>query len=136
LIEKEINEAKIASHKIILGGFSQGAASALYSGLQLDHQLAGIIAMSGYLPLPKSGDTSSLFLSESNKATPILMCHGDADQVVRFNWGKKSLVALQSLLGEKAVDFHVYPGMAHSACMEEIQEVIKFVRRTILTEKL
>lgn len=89
--------------------------------------------MSGYLPLPKAADPASLALSEANKTTPILMCHGDEDEVVHFDWGKKSLAALKTLLGESAVDFHVYPGMGHSACMEEIQEVIKFVKRTVLS---
>lgn len=117
---------KLPSNKIILGGFSQGAACTLFTALQLEQKLGGIIALSGYLPLAEQFKPT-----ETNKNTPVLMGHGDSDEVVQFTWGKKSHDALEKL-GVSAIDFKVYPGMGHSACMDEIEDIGDFVKKTIL----
>lgn len=86
LVEGLINaeeKAGIPSNRILLGGFSQGGALALYSGLTYPKPLAGIIALSCWIPLH-----DKLNISECNKKTPTIQCHGDADPIVIFNFLK------------------------------------------------
>ena len=73
LLIKEVEKAGIPRHRIFLGGFSQGAASALYAGLREEEPIAGIIALSGYLPL-----AGSLFaeITAAGRQTPVFMAHG------------------------------------------------------------
>ncbi|KAI6089643.1 Phospholipase/carboxylesterase [Hypoxylon rubiginosum] len=123
LIQAEIDSG-IAANRIILGGFSQGGALSLFSGLTSKVKLGGIVALSCYLPLDaKFGD----FLKENdhNRKTPILMCHGDQDQVVPYNFGKMSY---ENLKGQGFdVTMKIYPGMAHSADLEELNEIEAFL---------
>jgi lysophospholipase-2 len=79
-------------------------------------------ALSAYVPLRKQ----TPIVSEENKKTPVLMCHGDMDQVVAFHFGRES----SDQLKEAGVDveFKVYPGMAHSACPAELAAFGKFVK--------
>ncbi|GMF12294.1 unnamed protein product [Phytophthora lilii] len=61
---------------------------------------------------------------------PLLMCHGEKDPVVRFEYGKMSREKLESA-GVKNVEFHSYPDMEHGACMEELDDVTKWLQRVI-----
>ncbi len=61
---------------------------------------------------------------------PLLMCHGEADPVVRFDWGKTSKAKLESL-GVKNIEFHSYPDMQHSACMEELEDIKGWLKRIL-----
>src|ERR1700761_7510084 len=88
LITDEI-DAGIPSNRIILGGFSQGGAMSLFTGVTTPHKLGGIFGLSCYLVL---GDKIKDFVKESsdaNKDTPIFMGHGDADDLVRYSWGQQ-----------------------------------------------
>lgn len=78
LISSE-EKAGISSDKIILGGFSQGGALALYSGLSYSKPLGGILALSCWIPLHEK---LSFTPSNPNLNTPVLQCHGDMDQIV------------------------------------------------------
>jgi predicted esterase len=123
LIQSEI-DAGIAADRIVLGGFSQGGAMALFTSLTGPVKLAGIVGLSSYLPLDsKFGD----FLKENdfNRTTPILMCHGDSDVVVPTSFGKESAEWLKKHGFD--VTMKLYPGMGHSACLEELDEVEKFI---------
>merc|ERR1711972_1167884 len=83
LLEKE---AAIVGHdRCVLAGFSQGGAMALYVGLQVPQRLAGIIAMSAYLPCP-----TRVVVSKSALQTPVLQCHGEVDAMVRFSAARAS----------------------------------------------
>eukprot|EP01035_Chromulina_nebulosa_P020215 gene20215-26245_t len=86
LIEKEVDSG-IPYNRIILGGFSQGAALSLYVGYQLpsDKKLGGLIVLSGYLP-----GASKFKLTSGLESIPVLHCHGTSDPVVKFDWAKKS----------------------------------------------
>lgn len=118
-------DAGIPSERIVIGGFSQGGAMSLFSGLTSKVKLAGIMAMSAYLPLSlKFADLVPK--PEVNKDTPILMAHGTVDPVVNFQLGKKSCEMLKGL-GYKPT-LKVYEGMGHSACPEELDEVEAFLR--------
>eukprot|EP01121_Diplochlamys_sp_Union-15-3_P011127 TRINITY_DN318_c0_g1_i1.p1 TRINITY_DN318_c0_g1~~TRINITY_DN318_c0_g1_i1.p1 ORF type:complete len:222 (-),score=34.71 TRINITY_DN318_c0_g1_i1:53-718(-) len=123
LIEKEIKSG-IPSRRIILGGFSQGAASSLWSGYQFDKPLGGIIALSGYIP-------GKLVLHEANKNTQLLMCHGKEDDVVLYEWGKYGFEVLKKL--KVPGEFKTYEGLAHSASQKEIEDVFRFIRERIPT---
>mmetsp|Transcript_3199 Transcript_3199/g.10589 ORF Transcript_3199/g.10589 Transcript_3199/m.10589 type:complete len:266 (-) Transcript_3199:482-1279(-) len=112
--------------KVVLAGFSQGGAVALYAGLQrAEEPLAGVLCMSGYLP--KAG---SFQAAPASKGVPVLFCHGDSDQVVRYAWGEASRAALAAQ-GCTALDFKTYPGMEHSACEVEIKDGAHFIAASL-----
>ena len=116
LIARE-NERGVADENIFLVGFSQGGAIALSAGLRHARALAGIVALSTYVPI------SSLLAAErhaANAATPIFWGHGSADPVVLYQRGVDSRELLQSL--GYTVDWHSYP-MPHSVCAQEVADL-------------
>ncbi|MDB5874380.1 MAG: carboxylesterase-like protein [Ramlibacter sp.] len=110
-------ERGMPAHRIVLAGFSQGCAMALLTGLRHKQRLAGIVGMSGYLPLAAS---TAAERSDANALSPIFLAHGQHDNVVGIERGRASRDALQALGYQ--VDWHEYP-MAHSVCMEEIADL-------------
>jgi phospholipase/carboxylesterase len=121
------NEEKrgMPAHRIVLAGFSQGCAMALMTGLRHKQRLAGIVGMSGYLPLAQSTPGER---SDANALTPIFMAHGQHDNVVAVQRGQASRDALQALGYQ--VEWHEYP-MAHSVCMEEIADLNTWLLKTL-----
>ena len=113
LIEREV-ERGIPSERIVLAGFSQGGAIALHAALREPRPLAGVLALSTYLPLATSLASER---SPANAGVPIFMAHGTSDSVLPLSLGESSRRALE-VLGY-AVDWHSYP-MAHSVCLEEV----------------
>ena len=121
LIVRE-NERGIPSSHIILAGFSQGCAMTLQTGLRYPEKLAGLICLSGYLPL------SSLIKDERHHAnlhTPIFMAHGRGDPVVQISRAEASRDLLKEL--GHPVDWHEYM-MPHSVCEEEIDDIGSWMR--------
>lgn len=116
LIARE-NERGVPSAHIVLAGFSQGGAVALAAGLRHAQKLAGIIALSTYVPIHES---LALERSPANAATAIFFGHGTADPVVALQRGVDSRNLLQSL--GYAVDWHTYP-MGHAVCAQEIADL-------------
>jgi phospholipase/carboxylesterase len=114
LIERE-HQRGISSENIFLIGFSQGGAIALANGVRRSVALAGIAALSTYLPMLA---LTAAEMSPAAKATPIFFAHGSADPVVPMTYGKASCEALQQL-GFTA-QWHDYR-MEHSVCAEEIE---------------
>ncbi|MFC5527756.1 alpha/beta hydrolase [Rhodanobacter ginsengisoli] len=120
LIERE-HDRGVPSERIVLAGFSQGGAIALAAGLRHAQKLAGIVALSTYLPLAaKLADERS----GANANTPIFWGHGTADPVVVLQRGVDSRDLLQSL--GYPVDWHSYP-MAHAVCADEIAELRRWL---------
>ncbi|MGJ7497079.1 alpha/beta hydrolase [Variovorax sp. RT4R15] len=115
----------IPANRIVVAGFSQGCAMALLTGLRHAERLAGIVALSGYLPLAAS---TAAERSEANRDVPIFMGHGQRDGVVVIARATASRDALTSL--GYAVDWHTYP-MEHSVCMEEIADLGKWLQRVL-----
>ena len=107
----------ISSSRIILAGFSQGGAIALHCGLSYPRPLAGIMALSTYLPLHTSFANDA---SPANQATDIFMAHGSQDTVVATEFGKKSFQLLNN--AGYPVHWHEY-AMEHSVCPEEIDDI-------------
>ncbi len=113
------------SSRIVLAGFSQGGAIALQAGLRHAQRLAGIVALSTYLPLE---DSLAAEGSGSNKATPIFMGHGTQDPIVPLQLAERSRGQLKSKGYD--VEWHTWP-MQHSVCGEELEEVAAFLARTL-----
>jgi phospholipase/carboxylesterase len=124
LINREV-ERGIPFERIVLAGFSQGCAMALHTGLRLPHKLAGIMALSGYLPL------ADRFPSErhaANAHTPVFMAHGLQDPVVVLGRGEESRDALVKL--GHPVQWHTYP-MPHSVHPREIADISDFLAQVL-----
>jgi phospholipase/carboxylesterase len=115
----------IPAGRIVLAGFSQGAAMSLLTGLRHKERLAGIAGLSGYLPLAQSTATER---SDANALTPIFMGHGQHDNVVDIQRGKTSREVLRALGYE--VQWHEYP-MAHSVCMEEVADLNRWLVKVL-----
>ena len=120
-IEREV-AAGVPRHRIVLAGFSQGGAIALHAGLRQTEALAGILALSTYLPLHTSIFTE---LTAAGRATPILMCHGLYDNVLPLALGSTSRDGLRQLGCQ--VEWRDYP-MQHQVCEEEIVEISTWLR--------
>ena len=118
-------ERGIPAERVILAGFSQGGALALYAGLRHAHRLAGIIALSTYLMAP---ETLAREASEGNRATPVFMGHGTQDPIVSLARGEAGRRALEGL--GYAVEWHTYP-MGHGVVGEEIGDISTFIRRCL-----
>jgi len=124
LIGRE-NERGIPTERIVLAGFSQGGAMALYCGTRLPERLAGIIGLSCYLPIAAA---LSAERHAANFSTPILMAHGSFDAVIEMQSGETSRAQLAA--AGYAVEWHSYP-MAHSVCAEELDAVAAFLERVL-----
>jgi phospholipase/carboxylesterase len=124
LIARE-NERGIDSHHIVLAGFSQGGAMALHLATRYQQTLAGVIALSCYLPLAREFETAR---HAANLATPIFMAHGTQDPVVPYALGEES----HNLLADAgyAVEWHAYP-MPHALCEPEVADLRAYLAKTL-----
>ncbi len=126
LIDDQISKG-IASHRIVLAGFSQGGVIALQTGLRYPAKLGGIMALSTYLAC---AETLGAEASANNRNLPIFMAHGSMDPVISIALAKLSKGRLETH-GYK-IDWREY-GMPHSVCAEEIDHIAAFLKRTLLT---
>ena len=124
LVARE-RERGSASKRIVLAGFSQGGAIALYAGVREPERLGGIIALSTYLI---GADSLSTEGASANRDVPIFMAHGSADPMVRIAWAETSRHAL--VTAGYNVEWRTYP-MQHSVCMEEIDAVSAWLQRVL-----
>lgn len=124
LIDVQVT-AGVPRRRIVLAGFSQGGAIALHAGLRQREALAGIMALSTYLPLEA---TAAGELTAAGRATPVLMCHGSHDPVLALEMGAHSRELLRAL--GVSVDWHEYP-MAHAVCPAEIQDIAAWLRQRL-----
>ena len=111
----------IPAGRIVLAGFSQGGAVSLYTAPRLAEKLAGVMALSCYLPRESVLDAER---KTANDATPIFMAHGQQDGVVPMMLGVRSRDAL--LARGYKVQWHEYP-MAHSVCAQEVADIRQFL---------
>jgi len=115
------NARGMPSERIVLAGFSQGCAMAFMTGLRHPRRLAGIVGLSGYLPL---ADLVKAERSPANQGTPIFQAHGQRDGIVPLARAQQARDTLQALGYQ--VEWHEYP-MEHSVCMEEIADLNRFL---------
>lgn len=124
LIARE-KERGIPAHRIILAGFSQGCAMTLQTGLRYPEKLAGLLCLSGYLPLNQSVPDER---NSANHDTPIFLVHGRNDPVIPIALAQKSRDILKSL--GYNVEWHEYM-MPHSICQEEVDDIGAWLRRIL-----
>jgi phospholipase/carboxylesterase len=107
----------VAADRIVLAGFSQGGALALHAALREPERLAGVLALSTYLPLGRALEAEA---HPANATVPIFLAHGTADPIVHLALGEASRDHLRSRGYE--VDWRTYP-MPHSVCAEEVADI-------------
>lgn len=123
--------AGIPSNRIVLGGFSQGGAMSLFTGLTTPHKLGGVFGLSCYLLMSnKIKEMAEAEAKSVNKDTPFFMGHGDADEVVKHQWGQQTAEFLQKELGHQ-VEFKTYRNLPHSAALEEIDDLEAFIKKCL-----
>ena len=115
----------VPASRIVVAGFSQGCAMALMVGLRHAETLAGIVGMSGYLPL---GSTTAAEHTAASLNTPIFMAHGTRDGVVALPRAIASRDALAAM--GFAVEWHEY-AMEHSVCPQEVTDLEAFLKRVL-----
>ncbi|XP_055380675.1 acyl-protein thioesterase 1 [Condylostylus longicornis] len=120
MIDKEIAEG-IPSNRILLGGFSQGGALALYSALTFSRPLGGVIALSCWLPMHKQFPGYMVQYDE----IPIFQAHGDVDPVLPYKFGQLSASIMKTVL--KQTQFKTYSGLSHSSSEQELQDIRMFI---------
>jgi phospholipase/carboxylesterase len=124
MIEEEISKG-IAANRILLAGFSQGGAIALHTATRFNHSLAGVLALSTYLPLKDK------LLSErhpANQEIPIWMAHGRFDNVIALYTAQDSRQTLED--AGYSIEWHEYD-MPHSVCEQEIDDIRNFLLRVL-----
>lgn len=121
LIDREIARG-VASHDIVLAGFSQGGAMALHAGLREARPLAGVMVLSGYMVLPNSFAEER---SPNNSTTPVFMAHGTRDPIVPLQLYRRAAQTLRE--AGYVVEHHEYP-MEHSLCLAEVEHIRHWLR--------
>ena len=124
LIAREVSRG-IAARRVILAGFSQGGAIALYAGVRYAERLGGVIGLSTYLV---GFDRVAAEALAANRDVPIFMAHGTLDGVVQLAWAERSRDALRA--GGWDVEWHTYP-IEHSAVIDEIVAAGKFINKVL-----
>ena len=126
LLERE-QQRGIPTTRIVLAGFSQGGAMALHVGLRTPEPLAGILALSCYLPLTDRLDQER---QPANQHTPLFITHGDYDAVIPLRYGQQSAELLKSR--GYPVEWQDY-NMGHEVCWEEIRDIARWLTQVLTT---
>lgn len=121
LIAHEV-ERGIPEAKIVIAGFSMGGAIVINKALTTSRKLAGLMALSTYLPIPAEVDSS-----KSHRDLPVFMGHGTFDPMVQHQWGKTTAQRLTE--AGFSIEWHDYP-MAHAVCPDEIRDIRAWLLRT------
>ncbi|XP_028822476.1 acyl-protein thioesterase 1 [Denticeps clupeoides] len=128
LIDQEVKNG-IPSHRIVLGGFSQGGALSLYTALTTHQELAGVVALSSWLPLRSSFAQPSSVVA--NKDVAVLQCHGEADPLVPLVFGSLTVEKLKTLINPGNITFKTYPRMQHTSCPQEMIDIQEFIEKRL-----
>jgi phospholipase/carboxylesterase len=126
LIQREISRG-VPSERVILAGFSQGGAIALYTALRYPQKLGAVLALSTYLPLKSKLNHEA---HSANASIPIFMAHGGFDDVIKLETAQNSLKVLQNNPSHQIM-WREYK-MAHSICVEEIMDIQDFLRLVLV----
>lgn len=125
LIAEQIDEG-IDSRNIVLAGFSQGGAVVLQTGLRYSKPLAGLMALSTYLPLEESLSAEK---TDENTQVPIFLAHGDSDPVVAPELAYRSRSKLEQQ--GYAVEWHEYTGLQHGVNMDELHDIRQWLVKVL-----
>ncbi|MFT4938124.1 MAG: phospholipase/carboxylesterase [Paraglaciecola sp.] len=124
LIENEIARG-IPAERIVLAGFSQGGVIALHLGTRLNKKLAGIMSLSSYMA---EADTLTSQASDANRSTPILIAHGQQDDVVPMFLGNAAFKVLEQ--NGYPVEWREY-AMQHNVCMQELNDISAWLQKNL-----
>ncbi|KAJ1812875.1 hypothetical protein LPJ75_003438 [Coemansia sp. RSA 2598] len=116
----------IPAERIVLGGFSQGGAMTLYTGLQTEYRLGGLVVLSGYLPVRERLMNRA---TDVSKRIPIFQGHGKIDEVVLYEYGQMTQEVLKK--SGYNVEFNSYDYMGHSSSGEEIDDLKDFLQKSV-----
>ncbi len=122
LIARE-NERGIAAENIVIAGFSMGGAVAINAALTTSRKLAGLMALSTYLPLASEVDDA-----QGSRDIPVFMAHGSFDPMLPMQWGRASADRLEQ--AGFTLEWHEYP-MQHAVCMEEIRDIREWLLKVL-----
>ena len=124
LVDEQVDRG-IPAGRIVLAGFSQGGAIALFAGLRLPYRIAGILALSTYLPAEKSLRAKA---HAARSDVPIFLAHGSHDPLISLALSERSRAVLAAL--GCIVETHTYP-IPHSVCPEEIRDIANWLSRVL-----
>ncbi|KAJ7666040.1 lysophospholipase I [Mycena polygramma] len=133
----EVVASGVAPSRIVLGGISQGAAVSMLTALTTAHKVAGLIVLSGRLPLRNKIKSMA---SSHASSIPIFWGHGTADPLVKYNLGRVCAAYLMTEIGVPAaprsgapegLDFHTYDGLAHYIREDELVDVASWLKKTL-----
>jgi predicted esterase len=124
LIDEEVASG-IPLDRIVVGGFSQGGAMAIATGLQYSGTLAGVCVLSGYL-----AKAESFKLSPEAAKTPVAHFHGTIDPVVKIEWARETASVLKEM-GCVEYELKEYPDVPHSASMEELEDLAEWLMKRL-----
>ncbi|OBZ70220.1 Acyl-protein thioesterase 1 [Grifola frondosa] len=136
LITAEVDSG-IPANRIVLGGFSQGAAMSLLTGLTTERKLAGVAVLSGWVPMRNKFKAMT---SEHAKSVPVFWGHGKRDPLVKFQIGEASARFLQTDIGiataatdtsQNGLSFHAYDDLPHSASEEELDDLKAWLKKIL-----
>lgn len=127
LVHEQIKN-EIPKEKIIIGGFSQGAALSLATASLLDVKIGGVIGLSGFCPVRSTIEEKAK--QSVNFDTPVFQGHGTADPVINYEYGKLTSEFYKEL-GFKNYTFNTYPGLAHSADDKELFDIAQFIKNIL-----
>lgn len=120
LIERE-HDRGVAYDRIVLAGFSQGGAIAMHTAMRFPHKLAGLMALSSWMPLESTIDEEVMKNTDSQpRDLPVLMAHGSFDPMLPLAAGQHARELMEA--AGFSVQWHEYP-MAHAVCAEEVAEI-------------
>nr|CAJ81346.1 lysophospholipase I [Xenopus tropicalis] len=128
LIDQEVKNG-IPSNRIILGGFSQGGALSLYTALTTQQKLAGVVALSCWLPLRSSFPQAAA--NSANKDVAVLQCHGESDPLVPLMFGTLTSEKLKTIISPANINFKTYSGLMHSSCNQEMTDIKQFIDKQL-----
>ena len=125
LIEQQVATG-IAAERIVLAGFSQGGAIALFTALRYPEQLAGVMVLSAYMPLSGSLEHEK---SDANSAIPVFLVHGSDDPVIPVDLAYRTRAQLEQ--EAYAPEWHEYRGMAHSVSAQELLDISAWLEKVL-----
>ena len=125
LIDREVTRG-VPANRIVVAGFSQGCAVALGAGLRHPERLAGLVGLSGYVPL---ADTTAAERHAASQGLPVFLAHGRSDGIVPLARGTAGRDLLKGLGCD--VEWHDYP-MEHSVCMQEVVALNRWLLKVLV----
>ncbi|XP_060878831.1 acyl-protein thioesterase 2-like [Metopolophium dirhodum] len=125
ILDEELAKTRLPPKKLLLGGFSQGGALALYAALTYHRPLAGVLILSCWIPLHKTFPDAAT----NNTNIPIFQCHGTEDPVIPYVWGTRTSEILKEFATKS--QFTSYEGLLHRTNEKELADIKSFIHKTV-----